>query len=549
MAIECAAEQREYIELRQQAHYWRAQHARAIEREAAWKEKALYLETRNRQQEEQIKELSVQVEALKAKILQLQQQLFGRKSEQTKDADSVGDDVSPEASGSPQASGESQRPRGKQPGAKGHGRRRRTNLPTEKISHDLPDSEKRCPKCGKLFDPFPGTEDSDEIHWEVRIVRRVHKRRRYTPTCDCGAVPGIVTAPVPPKLIPKGMCSVEFWTQLLLEKFLFQRPLNRIRTMLALEGFEVSQGTLTGGLKRIGELLQPIYTRILERNRAAHHWQMDETRWMVFVEVEGKANYRWWLWVVVTGETCAYLIEPTRSAEVPRTHLGEHAEGILNADRYSAYKALLDMIRIAFCWSHIRRDFLRVWNSHRKLRSWADEWVTRINDLFHQNARRLQVLSDPDAFSVEDHSLRELIGSMEATIERELVDESLHPTQRKVLESLCNHWDGATIFVDHPEIPMDNNECERRLRNPVIGRNNYYGSGSIWSGMLTAVLFTIFQTLIKNSIDPKKWLLSYLQACAEHKGRAPDDEILDGFLPWNLSDQRKLSWQFPGPET
>ena len=234
MAIECAAEQREYIELRQQAHYWRAQHARAIEREAAWKEKALYLETRNRQQEEQIKELSVQVEALKAKILQLQQQLFGRKSEQTKDADSVGDDVSPEASGSPQASGESKRPRGKQPGAKGHGRRRHTNLPTEKISHDLPDSEKRCPKCGKLFDPFPGTEDSDEIHWEVRIVRRVHKRRRYTPTCDCGAVPGIVTAPVPPKLIPKGMCSVEFWTQLLLEKFLFQRPLNRIRTMFSL---------------------------------------------------------------------------------------------------------------------------------------------------------------------------------------------------------------------------------------------------------------------------------------------------------------------------
>ena len=65
------------------------------------------------------------------------------------------------------------------------------------------------------------------------------------------------------------------------------------------------------------------------------------------------------------------------------------------------------------------------------------------------------------------------------------------------------------IFVDHPEIPMDNNESERRLRNPVVGRKNYYGSGSQWSAMLTAILFTLFQTLLKNQINPGKWLLAY----------------------------------------
>jgi len=61
-----------------------------------------------------------------------------------------------------------------------------------------------------------------------------------------------VTAPVPAKLIPKGLFSTGFWVQLLLEKFLFQRPLYRIRQRLALDGLSVSQGTLTGGLQRIG---------------------------------------------------------------------------------------------------------------------------------------------------------------------------------------------------------------------------------------------------------------------------------------------------------
>jgi hypothetical protein len=99
------------------------------------------------------------------------------------------------------------------------------------------------------------------------------------------------------------------------------------------------------------------------------------------------------------------------------------------------------------------------------------------------------------------------------------------------------------LFVDHPEIPMDNNEAERRLRNPVVGRKNYYGRGSIWSGVLSATLFTLFQTLLKNHLDPQKWLLAYFQACAEQGGHAPEN--IEAFLPWNLSEPQKALWRHP----
>jgi len=91
---------------------------------------------------------------------------------------------------------------------------------------------------------------------------------------------------------------------------------------------------------------------------------------------------------------------------------------------------------------------------------------------------------------------------------------------------------------------MDNNEPERMLRNPAVGRKNYYGSGSIWSGILTSHLFTIFQTLIKNNIDPQKWFLAYFNVCAQNNGRPPED--IDSFLPWNLSKERKLAWCHKG---
>ena len=534
------------VELRQQVNYWRTMHARAVERETALKERIRQLEDIVREQQKQIAEQDQQIQTLRAKVAWLAQQVFGRKSEKTKaptpEAHSTDAEVPP--SGNDSAS--TGRKRGKQPGAKGYGRKRREGLATEEIPHDLPVEEQRCPFCGAVFLVFPGTEDSEEIHWEVRLVRRVHKRTRYQPTCDCPGVPGIVIAPVPPKLIPKGMFSRGFWVHLLLEKYLFQRPLYRIRQVLELEGLSVSQGTLTGGLQRIGVLLQPLYTRILERSRAAKHWQMDETRWLVFVEREGKAGHQWWLWVVVTEDTCSYLLDPSRSSEVPRNHLGEQAEGILNVDRYSAYKKVAELLkgklRLAFCWGHVRRDYVRIRDTRQKLRPWAEGWVSRINDLFRQNDRRLQVCkSDPEAFGVEDRELRRQLACMAQLRDKELADENLHKVKRKALTSLREHWDGLYLFVDHPEIPMDNNESERRLRNPVVGRKNYYGSGSIWSGALSAMLFTIFQTMLMNQMDPQKWLLAYFEACAKNGGKPPED--VDAFLPWNLSEQQKTPWR------
>ena len=72
------------IELRQQANFWRAQHARAVKREAAWKKRASEAEKNVCDQTAQLVEKYQQIEALKARIVWWQQQLFGRKTEQKK---------------------------------------------------------------------------------------------------------------------------------------------------------------------------------------------------------------------------------------------------------------------------------------------------------------------------------------------------------------------------------------------------------------------------------------------------------------------------------
>ena len=147
---------------------------------------------------------------------------------------------------------------------------------------------------------------------------------------------------------------------------------------------------------------------------------------------------------------------------------------------------------------------------------------------------------DAAAFAVADLALRAAVTTLGERGQTELQEANLHPARQKVLESLGDHWSGLTVFVEHPEVPMDNNTAERTERGPVVGRKNYYGSGSVWSGALAAMLFSVFQTLCLWGLNPRLWLTAYLSACAEAGGRAP--EQLDRFLPWKLTLEQRRAW-------
>jgi len=478
---------------------------------------------------------------LQARIRYLEQQLYGKKTESAKSKDSLAA-RSPEAPSSPDAP--APRSRGQQRDKPGPPRRDYSHLPAEEEFHDLADADKHCPCCGLPYEPFPGTEDSTVLEIDVRAYRRVIHRKRYKPSCTCPDNPGILTAPGPGKLIPKSIFGVSIWVELLLDKYLFYRPTYRLLADLATHGLDLSQGSLTDGLKRLTPLFEPVYAKLVEHSRKQKLWHADETRWLVFVTCEGKVGYRWYLWVFHAAEAVVFVLAMGRSHDVPQEHFGPVKSGILVVDRYVAYQAVdkvkAGLIVLAFCWAHQRRDFLDVARSWPQLEDWALGWVQRIRELYHLNDERVKVLEQPREFALADQQVREQVAKMQKEAEAELAEEKLHPARKAVLESMGNHWTGLTVFVEHPEVSMDNNTAERAERGPVVGRKNYYGSGSQWSGQLAAMLFSLFQTLALWNINPRVWLEEYLQACARAGGQAPAD--VEAFMPWQMSEQKRKEW-------
>lgn len=503
-----------------QAAYYKSMHQRAVERERLLQEENQHL---------------------LARIRYLEQQLYGKKTESAKAKDSLaaGSAATARTEGTSPP-----RPRGQQRGKPGPTRRDYSHLPCEEELHDLAEADKHCPCCGLPFEPFPGSEDSTVLEIDVRAHRRVIRRRRYKPTCTCPDNRGIITAAGPAKLIPKSIFGVSIWVELLLDKYLFYRPTYRLLADLQSHGLDLSQGSLTDGLKRLTPLFEPVYQKLVEHSQKQRLWHADETRWLVFVTCEGKVGYRWYLWVFHAEEVVVFILAMGRAHDVPQEHLGPAQSGILVVDRYKAYQAIdkvkAGLIVLAFCWAHQRRDFLEVARSWPQLEDWALGWVQHIGELYHRNDERVKVLDQPQAFAHADRQVREQVATMEEQAKAELAEPHLHPAREAVLQSMGNHWTGLTVFVEHPEVPMDNNTAERVERGPVVGRKNYYGSGSLWSGQLATMLFSLFQTLALWNINPRVWLTKYLQACAHAGGQAPADA--GTVLPWNLSQQQRKEW-------
>jgi transposase len=378
-------------------------------------------------------------------------------------------------------------------------------------------------------------EDSEQIEIEVCAYRRVIHRRRYQRTCTCDGT-NTVTAPSPPKLIPKARYGLSVWVEILLDKYFSYRPTERLLASWRLWGLDLAPGTVTDGLPRLEILLRPIYEALVKRNPHGDLPQGDETRWRVFVALEGKEGYGWWLWVVLGPDTVIYLLEASRSHTVPENHYRAESRGVLVVDRYAAYKAMSwvqnGVVVLAFCWSHVRRDFIRVGKGWPELKTWALEWLRRIRVLYRLNDSRLAVQKDAAAFRAADGRLRQAVAEMKTQSETERARADLATPCRKALESLQEHWEGLTRFVDDPRIPMDNNASERQARGPAVARKNFYGSGSEWSGRLAAALFSIFATLSRWRLNPRKWLTWYFEHCAAAGGKVPED--IPKFLPWNL---------------
>ncbi len=76
----------------------------------------------------------------------------------------------------------------------------------------------------------------------------------------------------------------------------------------------------------------------------------------------------------------------------------------------------------------------------------------------------------------------------------------------------------------------------------MVGRKNYYGSGSVVSAELASRVWTITATAGRAGLNPLTYLTAYLDECARASGTTPTDQALTRFLPWAAGTDDLTAW-------
>ena len=515
----------EHIELRLAAQQWQCLHRKAVTKcnQQEVRHDRIVRELKA-QALESNKSLQAKLDTALAQVRDLQKRLFATKSEQATPCES-------------RSKAQTCRKRGQQRGATGHGRTIEAKL--SERHEDIVLDKAQCPECGLAFKEFAGTEDVQVLEIEVKAYRSVIHRHRYMPTCQCGCVSGILTAASPARLINRGKFGISVWASVLLDKFAYGRPSQRLLQDLGDHGLNMAPGTLAGGLQAIAPLFKPLDDALRSKLRTEPYWHADETRWAVFVDVMGKVGHRWYMWVFQSCSVVHYVVDQSRAAEVIIAEFAGVEQGIISCDRYSGYKRFARLnpgVVLAFCWAHQRRDFLDLANSYPQSAEWALQWVDRIGHLYHLNGLRLKALIGSLERVGAQLSLERAVHQMASDCAVGVADHETFPPAAKVLVSMTAHWAGLIVFVACPWVDMDNNAAERSMRSPVVGRKNFNGSGSEGAAELAATMYSLFATMRLWGLNLRTWLTAYLQACADN-GNAPPAGI-DAFLPWQMDAKR-----------
>jgi transposase len=424
--------------------------------------------------------LQLEIDALKQQLALRNKIIFGTSSEKRPDEKSKSDE---EKEAKPQT---------------GHGPTPQLELESIEKEHALDEADMKCKSCGEKLQEWKDqaieSEEIDVVERRYILVR--HKRKKYR--CACGGC--VEVALGPRKLIPGGRYSIDFAVQVAVDKYCDHLPLERQCRIMNRLDLDVSSQALWDQILALSNILKSAHLRLLDYIRSSSVAGADETFWRIL----NKKSKRWHVWALSAEDAVAYIIEDNRATKSARKLIGDF-QGTLIVDAYSAYSALekeTSGLRLAHCWAHVRRKYVEIESIYPQE---CKEILDLIGELYEvereagDGADRVELRR-----KLRNEKSREIIDKIHswAVQIKELRESSL----RKAIEYMGGCWKGLIVFLDDPNVAVDNNATERALRGLVVGRKNHYGSKSRRGTEVAAILYSMIESAKLVGLNPKKYL-------------------------------------------
>jgi transposase len=365
-----------------------------------------------------------------------------------------------------------------------------------------------CDLCGRQMSDSGMVEESEKltvIPKKFEIIRT--QRAKYR--CSCQGC--IVTAPVPARIISGSSYSDEMIIDVALSKYCDLIPMYRYVAMASRLGVKgIPAHSLIETTHGLAKFLTPVYGLLRDGVLEAKVMHADETPHRM---LEGSPTKSWYLWGFSTLRYSYFECRDTRSGDVASEVLKFARCEFLVSDVYSGYgkatrivnesriKRGIPLLQNAYCNAHARRYFYKARQSKYLEAEFFLDSYHEIYELDKQ--RRAGPPLDEGPPLIE--KMRELFKGMKEAAYAQLSQYPEKGQYGKALRYFLGNYDGLALFLDHDDVPIDNNPQERQMRNHVVGRKTWYGTHSKLGARTAAILFSIVEACRLNGVNPREY--------------------------------------------
>jgi transposase len=386
-------------------------------------------------------------------------------------------------------------------------------LETERVVLEPVDVQQQPAGWRKL-----GEEVTEELDWKpAKFIKRLYIRPKYA------NAERIIIAPLPARLIEKGLPGAGLLTQVIVSKYEDHLPLYRqAKIYRERHGVDLSRQTLCGWVEVAADWLAPIYREMKAGLVARDYLQADETpiRYLD-PDVKGKSQSGWlWTYSAPQGDV-VFEWQVSRSREGPREFLKSFC-GKLQTDGYGVYESLArerdgELILIG-CWAHVRRGFHEALVEGRSA-AWL---VGQIGRLYAVEKQLREQKAGPQ--------LRAAVRAWQSRPILERLRRALEVVRRRVLpKSLLGQaidytlarWNALIRYVEDGRLDIDNNACENSIRPTAVGKKNFLFVGHPEAGQRSALIYSVLGSCRRHAINPAE----YLQDVFERLPKAKTSEV------------------------
>jgi transposase len=262
-------------------------------------------------------------------------------------------------------------------------------------------------------------------------------------------------------------------------------------------GLSLSTALISQCRHELGRALEPVVEEALRAALSeAELVHVDETGWP-------QHDQALWLWAFVTANTVLYVIG-RRTRELLHSILGPAPSQWIMSDGYSVYRAYGQRLR---CWAHILRKARGLAESlHTPTQAFGRELLSTFETLMQAvYAAR----AAPGHLGLRQTHSQTLQALWHRCVR---VAGGPYPDKAQALaRELLNDWDSFWVVLEHPHLPLTNNEAERALRPWVILRRVSQGTRTEQGSRAFCALASVIDTCRKRGLSPWPYLTDALR--------------------------------------